>query len=176
MPRPRPLPAVIAELRARAIAAGIDYDNLSPLLRIDHITQPAESENRPPGLLPIADRTWYGWVAEGLVPEPIRFASGVSCWLRDDIIRIALDGLQREPGHGRKLAGRGAAAALGVKAALANEPATSQPHAQAPAPAELSKQQISKQERRRRPSRRNKTVTPSKRRRDVDVRRDLAIE
>jgi hypothetical protein len=100
-------PAAIKALRARAIGAGIDWDNLSPLLRINDITR--SPKGRRPGILPISARTWFGWVAEGLVPQPIRFDNGVSAWLRDDVIRIALDGLYREPGHGRRLAGEGIA-------------------------------------------------------------------
>ena len=97
----RQTPAAIKALRARAIAAGIDWDSLSPLLRISDIVRSPKGQK--PGILPIGARTWFGWVAEGLVPQPIRFDNGVSAWLRDDVIRIALDGLYREPGHGRKL-------------------------------------------------------------------------
>ena len=95
-------PAHIRALRQRAIAAGIDWDNLSPLLRVNAIVTSPKGRN--PGILPISARTWHYWVEQGLVPRPIRFDNGISCWLRDDVIRIALNGIFREPGHGRKLA------------------------------------------------------------------------
>jgi hypothetical protein len=97
----RPTPGAIKALRARAIAAGIDWDNLSPLLRVSDVVR--SPKGRKPSILPVSARTWFDWVAQGLVPQPIKFDNGVSAWLRDDVIRIALDGLYREPGHGRKL-------------------------------------------------------------------------
>lgn len=107
----RKAPANIKALRARAIAAGINWDDLSPLLRINSIV--CSPKGQSPGILPISARTWHNWVTEGLVPQPIKFDNGISCWLRDDVIRIALDGVFREPGHGRKLAtGRETVAAV----------------------------------------------------------------
>ena len=105
----RQTPAAIKALRAHAIAAGIDWDHLSPLLRINSIV--SSPKGQKPGILPISARTWHGWVTEGLVPQPIKFDNGISAWLRDDVIRIALNGLYREPGHGRKMAGISAAEA-----------------------------------------------------------------
>jgi hypothetical protein len=99
-----PTPSSLKALRSRAIAAGIDYDKYPPLLRVDAIVRPARGSDRPPGLLPISARTWFTWVAEGLVPQPTRFENGVSAWRLVDVIRIALDGVKRPAGHGRKLA------------------------------------------------------------------------
>jgi hypothetical protein len=93
-------------LRARAYAAGIDWDALSPLLRCDKIVQPKKGSGRPPGILPISQRTWLDWVARGWVDPPITFDNGVSAWTKTYIVTLALDGLPRAPGHGRKLVSR----------------------------------------------------------------------
>ena len=91
-------------LRARALAVlGIDIGELAPLLRVGDIVRPPRGSGGPPGLLPISERTFYQWVKAGLLPAPVHFAGGVSAWARDDIVRVALDGVKRPPGHGRKL-------------------------------------------------------------------------
>jgi hypothetical protein len=92
----------IKELRARALALGIDYDALPPLLRLGDIVRSPKRAHGPPGLLPISARTFYTWVREGLIPPPVKFEAGISAWSRGAIVRIALDGIQRPPGHGRK--------------------------------------------------------------------------
>lgn len=93
----------INALRGRAIAAGIPWDDLPPLLRADRIVQPKKGSGRPPGILPISLRTWLSWVAAGQVEPPIRFDNGVSAWPKPYVVTLALDGLQRKSGHGRKL-------------------------------------------------------------------------
>jgi hypothetical protein len=99
-----PTPAAIKALRIRALGAGIPWDDLPLLLRIDMITSPRRGSAERTGILPIARSTWHKWVAEGLVPQPIRFENGVSAWHRYLVVKIALDGLSgRGPGHGRKL-------------------------------------------------------------------------
>jgi hypothetical protein len=102
---PMPTPAQIKALRSRALDAGIPWDDLPLLLRVERITRPAHrGSGEAEGLLPIGRSTWHKWVAEGLVPPPVRFENGVSAWHRYDVITIALDGLAgRPPGHGRKL-------------------------------------------------------------------------
>jgi hypothetical protein len=104
---PRQTPHSLKELRARAIAVlGIDIDTLPPLLRLSDIVRSPKSARSPPGLLPISARTFYQWVAQGLIPPATKFQDGISSWSRDVIVRIALDGIPRAPGHGRKLVRR----------------------------------------------------------------------
>jgi hypothetical protein len=100
-----PSKADIAELRAKAIAIGIDFDGLPPLLRMFAIVRPRAGSDRQPGLLPVCERTVWNWVREGLLEPPTKFADGISAWPKVAIIRIAVYGLLREPGHGRKLTG-----------------------------------------------------------------------
>jgi hypothetical protein len=83
---------------------GIDIGRLPPLLRLSDIVRRPKSARGPPGLLPISARTFYTWVHDGLIPPATKFENGISAWSRDAIVRIALDGIKREPGHGRKLA------------------------------------------------------------------------
>src|SRR5580692_9691492 len=87
---PRQSLAALKDLRARAIAFGIDWDVLPPMLRIDSIVQPPKGSGDKPGILPVSARTWHGWVSEGLVPPPIKFTSGISAWPRDVVVRLAL--------------------------------------------------------------------------------------
>jgi hypothetical protein len=97
----------LKELRARALAVlGIDIGLLPPLLRLSDIVRSPKSARGPSGLLPISARTFYTWVKLGLIPPATKFQEGVSSWSRDVIVRIALDGIPRSPGHGRKLARR----------------------------------------------------------------------
>jgi hypothetical protein len=104
---PRQTPHALKELRARAIAVlGINIDTLPPLLRLSDIVRSPKSARSPPGLLPISARTFYQWVAQGLIPPATKFQDGISSWSRDVIVRIALDGLPRASGHGRKLVRR----------------------------------------------------------------------
>jgi hypothetical protein len=103
----RQTPHANKELRARALAVlGIDIGLLPPLLRLSDIVRSPKSARGPPGLLPISARTFYTWVAEGLIPPATKFENGISAWSRDAIVRIALDGISREPGHGRRLTSR----------------------------------------------------------------------
>jgi hypothetical protein len=88
-------PPEIRELRRRAIAAGIPWDELSPLLRENDIVRPTKGATT--GLLPISRRTWRYWVEKGFVPAPIRFDNGVSAWHLATVVRIALDGLPVRP-------------------------------------------------------------------------------
>lgn len=99
-------PHANAALRRRALLVlGIDISLLAPLLRVSDIVRPAKGVGDPAhgGLLPISARTFHQWVKAGLLPQPVHFAGGVSAWSRDAIIQVALDGVRREPGHGRKL-------------------------------------------------------------------------
>ena len=92
----------IAELRRRAMEElGIDYDALPPLLRVNHIT--CSPKRAQPGVLPIAPRTWFDWVKAEIVEPPTKFENGISAWPKPYVVTLALDGLPREPGHGRKL-------------------------------------------------------------------------
>jgi hypothetical protein len=91
-------------LHARALKVlGIDIGLLPPLLRVSDIVRSPKSARGPPGLLPISARTFYTWVKDGLIDPPTKFEDGISAWPRDTIVRLALDGIPREPGHGRKL-------------------------------------------------------------------------
>ena len=73
------------------------------MLRTSSIVKSRKGSARPPGILPISERTWLGWVAAGLVEKPNKFDNGVSAWPLAAVIRIALDGIQRPAGHGRKM-------------------------------------------------------------------------
>jgi hypothetical protein len=96
----RQTPHAINELRARALALGIVWEELPPLLRIRDIVRGPKGARGPPGILPISERTFYSWVANGLIPPPIKFESGISAWPREVIVRIALDGIRRPRGMG----------------------------------------------------------------------------
>lgn len=100
----RQTPHTIAELRRRALAElGVIYDELPPLLRPRDIHRGARSNRGRSGILPISARTFYSWVAQGLIPPATKFENGISAWPKPVIIKLALDGIRREPGHGRKL-------------------------------------------------------------------------
>jgi len=92
----------LEELHRRALAIGIDFDALPPLLRVKDIVRNPKNAG-PPGLLPISARTFYSLVREGLIPPPIKFDNGISAWPKAVIVEIAIRGVHREPGHGRKL-------------------------------------------------------------------------
>lgn len=98
----RQTPHATKELRARALALGIPWDELPPLLRVSDIVRGPKSARGPPGLLPISARTFYSWVAFGLIEPPVKFQDGISAWPREVIVRIALDGIRRPSGHGRR--------------------------------------------------------------------------
>jgi len=88
----------LKELNRRALVElGLDYDALPPMMRVGDIVQRPKRAHAPPGLLPIATRTWWEWVAKGLVPEPTKFDNGVSAWPRAVVVKIALDGLPVRP-------------------------------------------------------------------------------
>ena len=107
MPEPR-TPQALKELRRRAQAIGIDFDALPPLLRLKDIVRSPKKAEGPPGLLPISARTFYTLVREGLIPPPTKFDNGISAWPKAVIVEMAIRGVHREPGHGRKLVvGRG---------------------------------------------------------------------
>ncbi len=103
----RQTPHAINELRTRALALGIVWDELPPLLRVHDIVRRAKTAGGPRGgILPLSARTFYSLVAAGLVEPPVKFQDGISAWRRETIIRLALDGIPRPPGHGRKLSSR----------------------------------------------------------------------
>jgi hypothetical protein len=100
-------PREVKRLREAAIAAGIDWDNIPQQLRASEIVTPAKGSGKPPGKLPISMRTWRNWIRDKIVPPPTRYGDGIETWSKPVIIHIALYGVQRAPGHGRKLAGVG---------------------------------------------------------------------
>jgi hypothetical protein len=101
----RQTPHAINALRARALALGIVWEELPPLLRIRDIVRGRKGARGPPDILPISERTFYSRLADGLIPPPVNFESGISAWPREVIVRITLDGIRRPSGHGRKLTG-----------------------------------------------------------------------
>ena len=100
-------PGAIAQLRRDAIALGIPFDQLPPWLRISQICKPPPHSDRPPGLLPISERTWLNFREQELISEGQEFGVGIRAWSKIEVCWVAVHGVQREPGHGRRLAGSG---------------------------------------------------------------------
>lgn len=51
------------------------------LVRLDEILAPN-------GPLPVARSTWYAWISQGKVPEPIKPSPRVSMWRASDVWKL----------------------------------------------------------------------------------------
>ena len=40
-------------------------------------------------ILPIARSTWWGWVASGKAPAPVRLGNRCTCWRYSEVIALA---------------------------------------------------------------------------------------
>jgi hypothetical protein len=88
----------LKRLRERALAADIPWDTLPNQFRVPQIC-------RPLGMLAISDRSWRRHVRSKVAPQPIYLGPNTPVWSKPEIVEVALNGLKREPGHGRQLTG-----------------------------------------------------------------------